>query len=69
MSGVPQGSVLSHMLFVLYIDPLPKVVRVILYIFADDTKLLKRITRLDNLIIEIILYLGPSEESELDSLI
>ncbi len=37
-SGIPQGSVLGPVLFVLFINDLPSVVQSIMKIFADDTK-------------------------------
>ena len=41
-SGIPQGSVLGPILFVLYINDLPKCVENDIRLFADDTKIFTR---------------------------
>lgn len=42
-SGIPQGSVLGHILFVIYINDMPDHVDSEAYLFADDTKVYKEI--------------------------
>ena len=43
LSGIPQGSVLGPLLFLLYINDLPSVVQSHIKIFVDDTKLFSAI--------------------------
>ena len=41
LSGIPQGSVLGPILFVIFINDLPDLIRSTVKIFADDTKIFR----------------------------
>ena len=43
-SGIPQGSVLGSLLFVLYVNDLPDLTKSNTFLFADDIKIFRAIT-------------------------
>jgi len=48
LSGVPQGSVLGPLLFLLYVNELPKCIKCDMKMYADDTKLWCKITKYED---------------------
>ena len=51
ISGIPQGSVLGPILFIIFINDLPDVVSSTVQIFADDTKIYRTINNIGDTII------------------
>ena len=62
MSGVPQGSVLGPLLFILYVNEIPEVIQGTAKLFADDTKIFNKTCRRDSLQKDLdTLYLWSSK--------
>ena len=61
-SGVPQGTVLGPMLFVMNINGMPTITECPLKIFADDTKIYQKLAERDMLQDDIHIVLSWSEQ-------
>lgn len=50
ISGIPQGSVLGALLFIIYINDMPEQIQSNMYLFADDTKFFHQVTGIEDAI-------------------
>ena len=50
LSGIPQGSVLGALLFIIYINDMPEIVNSNMYLFADDTKFFHQVQSIEDAI-------------------
>ena len=48
-SGIPQGSILGPILFIIFINDMPKAVDSMMKLFADDAKIFKAIESMDDI--------------------
>ena len=55
-SGIPEGSILGPMLFVIYINDLPECMAANTYLFADDTNIFREIKTEDRKYLQDDLY-------------
>ena len=62
LSGVPQGSVLGPLLFILYVNEIPEILQGTAKLFADDTKVYDKASKKDSLQKDLdTLYLWSSK--------
>ncbi len=48
ISGVPEGSVLGPILFLIYLSDIPEIVNCSITMFADETKLFRNVKCIDD---------------------
>ena len=56
LSGIPQGSVLGPVLFIIFINDLPDLIKCLIKLFADDTKLYKISCPYDQQLLQVDLF-------------
>ena len=49
LSGIPQGSILGPILFTVFINDMPSALQSMCYIFADDTKILNKSSKMNSI--------------------